>query len=167
MNDASLATVGQIIWRLIERHDLEPESFFRAAGIDPEVIRNPHARVASQKGEALLRAVAMQIPDPAFGLQAAHCWHPSNLGALAPHATVGHYVLDRHIPMHEMTFGDGTVGENDLPAAPLAQLATSGAATPQEARLWRQRWTQRALQEPVEHEQLPLYNYRHDPRTHR
>jgi len=82
LNDASLATVGQIIWRLIEHHNLEPGPLFRAAGIDPEVIRNSHARIPSQKGEALLRAIATQIPDPAFGLQAGSCWHPSNLGAL-------------------------------------------------------------------------------------
>lgn len=82
LNDASLATVGQIIWRLIEHYTLAPEPLFRAAGIDPEVIRNSHGRMPSQKGEALLRAMAAQIPDPAFGLQAGNCWHPSNLGAL-------------------------------------------------------------------------------------
>jgi len=82
LKDASLATVGQIIWRLIEHYDLAPETLLRAAGIDPALIRNPHARIPSQKGEALLHALATQIPDPAFGLEAGHCWHPSNLGAL-------------------------------------------------------------------------------------
>jgi len=80
--DASLATVGQIFWRLIERYGLDPEPLFRQAGIDPRVIRNPHARVDLSKGHALLRAMAARIPDPAFGLEAAECWHPSNLGAL-------------------------------------------------------------------------------------
>ena len=32
---ATLATTGQILWRLIEHHGLAPEPLFRAAGIDP------------------------------------------------------------------------------------------------------------------------------------
>jgi len=80
--DASLATVGQIIWRLIEHHGADPAPLFREAGIDPQVIRNPHARVEQLKGQALLRTIAARMPDPAFGLDAARCWHPSNLGAL-------------------------------------------------------------------------------------
>lgn len=82
MNDATLATVGQICWRLIEHHDLAPEPLFRAAGVDPQIIRDPHARMARPKSDALMRTLAARIADPAFGLQAARCWHPSNLGAL-------------------------------------------------------------------------------------
>jgi len=78
-------------------------------------------------------------------------------GKLAAHATVGHYVLDRHIPEHEMTFGDALVGEDDIRAARLAQLVAGASPTAQEGQLWRRRWTQRALGEPVEHE-LPVYN---------
>jgi AraC-like DNA-binding protein len=82
MKDETLASMGQIVWRLIERHDLAPEPFFRAAGIDPEIIRDPHARIPRSKGDALLRTLAARIANPAFGLQAASCWHPSNLGTL-------------------------------------------------------------------------------------
>ena len=82
MKDETLASLGQIVWRLIERHDLAPEAFFRAAGIDPEIIHEPHAHIARQKSDALMRALAERIADPAFGLQAARCWHPSNLGTL-------------------------------------------------------------------------------------
>lgn len=82
MQDSSIATVGQIIWRLIERHGLAPEPVFRAAGVDPQIIRDPHARIPSRKMDALRHAAAARIPDPAFWLQAAECWHPSNLGAL-------------------------------------------------------------------------------------
>jgi len=78
-------------------------------------------------------------------------------GTLAVHATVGHYVLDRHIPGQDMAFGNALVGEDDIPAARLAQLAAGVPPTPQETLLWRRRWTQRALSEPVEHE-LPVYN---------
>ena len=82
MKDATLASMGQIVWRLIERHDLAPEPLFRAAGIDPEIIHDPHALIARPKSDALMRALAERIADPAFGLRAAQCWHPSNLGTL-------------------------------------------------------------------------------------
>ena len=82
MKDATLASVGQIVWRLIERHDLAPEPLFRAAGIDPGIIHDPHALIARPKSDALIRAIAERIADPAFGLRAAQCWHPSNLGTL-------------------------------------------------------------------------------------
>ena len=74
--------MGQIVWRLIERHDLAPEPLFRAAGIDPAIIHDPHAHIARPKSDALMRALAERIADPAFGLRAAQCWHPSNLGTL-------------------------------------------------------------------------------------
>ena len=82
MKDATLASIGQIVWRLIERHDLAPEPFFRAAGIDPAIIHDPHALIARPKSDALMRALAERIADPAFGLRAAQCWHPSSLGTL-------------------------------------------------------------------------------------
>jgi AraC-like DNA-binding protein len=67
---------------LIERHDLAPEPLFRAVGIDPQIIHDPHAYIARSKSDAMMRALAERIADPAFGLQAARCWHPSNLGTL-------------------------------------------------------------------------------------
>ncbi len=82
MKDATLASMGQIVWRLIERHDLAPEPLFRAAGIDPGTINDPHVLIARPKSDALIRALAERIADPAFGLQAAQCWHPSSLGTL-------------------------------------------------------------------------------------
>jgi AraC-like DNA-binding protein len=82
VKDATLATAGQIVWRLIERHGLAPEPLFRAAGIDPKIISDPRAYMARPQSELLIRTLAAKIPDPAFGLEAAQCWHPSNLGAL-------------------------------------------------------------------------------------
>jgi AraC-like DNA-binding protein len=82
VKDATLASMGQIVWRLIERHDLAPEPLFRAAGIDPQIIHDPHAYVARPKSDALMRSLAERVADPAFGLRAGQCWHPSNLGTL-------------------------------------------------------------------------------------
>jgi len=82
LQDANLATIAQIIWRLIEQHGLDPEPLFREAGVSAQSIRDPHARLDLPKGQALLRTAASRIADPAFGLKAGECWHPSNLGAL-------------------------------------------------------------------------------------
>ncbi len=82
MKDATLATTGQILWRLIEHHGLPPEPLFRAAGIDPQIIADPRAHLARPQSNLLIRTLAARIPDPALGLKAASCWHPSNLGAL-------------------------------------------------------------------------------------
>ena len=70
------------MWRLIEFHGFDPAPLFREAGIKPETIRDPHARINNRRTDAVIRAAAAQIPDPSFGLHGTHCWHPSNLGAL-------------------------------------------------------------------------------------
>jgi AraC-like DNA-binding protein len=82
VKEVTLASTGQIIWRLIEWHGLDPEPFFRSAEIDPKIIHYPNAHIARSNSDALMRALAERIADPAFGLQAARCWHPSNLGTL-------------------------------------------------------------------------------------
>jgi len=82
VKDATLASTGQIVWRLIEHHGLPPEPLFRAAGIDPQIISDPRAHMARSQSDRLLRTLGARIADPAFGLRAAECWHPSNLGAL-------------------------------------------------------------------------------------
>lgn len=68
----------------------------------------------------------------------------------------GHYVLDRHIPVHRMCFADGLVNADDMPAARFAQLVAGAAASTQERMLWRQRWTERALRDPRAYA-LPAY----------
>jgi len=68
--------------RLLEMHGLDAPALLREQGIDPRTIRDPGLRVPTVHWEALMRRAAPLILDPAFGLRAARCWHPSNLGAL-------------------------------------------------------------------------------------
>jgi len=77
-----LATAGQIIVRLLEMHGVDADRALRKAGFAPEVFRDPTARVPTSAADAVARSAAGRIPDPAFALRAARCWHPSNLGAL-------------------------------------------------------------------------------------
>jgi AraC-like DNA-binding protein len=82
MTPTSLATLGQIVLRVFEMYGLDGPAMFQRRGIDPSVLANPDARVPSKTWDVLTRDAALEISDPAFGLQAARCWHPSNLGAL-------------------------------------------------------------------------------------
>jgi len=82
MTPMSLATIGQIVARVLEMHGLDAAAMFERHGIDPAVLGDPNARIPSRTWDALARDAAALIPDPAFGLLAARCWHPSNLGAL-------------------------------------------------------------------------------------
>lgn len=81
-NAEILAPVGQISLRLMESCGIEPAGVLRAAGLDAHSFDAPHQRIARTKSDALVRALIARIPDPAFGLRAAQCWHPSHLGVL-------------------------------------------------------------------------------------
>jgi len=78
----TLATIGQIIARLLEMHGLDAAALLREQGIDARAIADPGLRIQTAQWDAVVRRAAPQIDDPAFGLRAARCWHPSNLGAL-------------------------------------------------------------------------------------
>jgi AraC-like DNA-binding protein len=77
-----LATMGQVFVRLMDMHDIDSRALIRESGIDPAALRDPSARIPSSVGDTVVLRAAALIPDPAFALRAARCWHPSNLGAL-------------------------------------------------------------------------------------
>lgn len=81
-SDGSLAPLGQVLYRLVELHRIDPRSFMSQVGIDPEILRDPHARLPIRTVDAAYTKAALLITDPAFALRAAECWHPSNLGAM-------------------------------------------------------------------------------------
>ncbi len=82
MIPTSLATLGQIVAGVLEMYGLDAPAMLERHGIDPALLSNPDARIPSRSWDSLTRDAAEHIPDPAFGLLAARCWHPSNLGAL-------------------------------------------------------------------------------------
>jgi AraC-like DNA-binding protein len=82
MIPTSLATIGQIVLRLFEMHGLDAPAMFERHGVEPALLGNADARIPARTWELLARDAAEEISNPAFGLLAARCWHPSNLGAL-------------------------------------------------------------------------------------
>ncbi len=81
-NHTALATVGQIVWRLLELRGLDAKALFEAVGVDPEVLRDPGARLSATVWDDLVRRAVALTHDPSLGLDADRCWHPSHLGAL-------------------------------------------------------------------------------------
>lgn len=63
-------------------HGLDAVQIAREAGIDLAKAPAPSERIAIDKVDAMLRVAIPLIRDPAFGLQAARCWHPAHLGVL-------------------------------------------------------------------------------------
>jgi AraC-like DNA-binding protein len=77
-----LASMGQTFRRLLELHGLDAVGIARRAGVDLAAIPAPGERIESDKLDAILGIAIPLVGDPAFGLQAARCWHPSELGVL-------------------------------------------------------------------------------------
>ncbi len=90
--DTVLASMGAVWRRLLDRYGLDARGIARQVGIDLAVIPEPSERIEVDKLDALLEVVIPLIEDPAFGLQAARCWHPTNLGVLG-HAWITSFTL--------------------------------------------------------------------------
>jgi len=74
--------MGQMFRRLLEMHGLDAVQTAQRAGVDLAKIPAAGERIAIDKIDAMLRVAIPLIGDPAFGLQAARCWHASHLGVL-------------------------------------------------------------------------------------
>jgi len=77
-----LASMGQMLRRLLELHGLDAVGIARDAGVDLAALPVPGERIEVDKIDAILGVTIPLVGDPAFGLQAARCWHPSELGVL-------------------------------------------------------------------------------------
>ena len=92
--DTTLATCAQILDHLMRRLAIEPEPVLARHGIELATMADPSARLPADATDGVVREVALRSGDPAFGLQAAHCWHPTHLGALG-HAWLASSSLKR------------------------------------------------------------------------
>ncbi|HOY01273.1 AraC family transcriptional regulator [Zoogloea sp.] len=77
-----LASFGLVGLRLIERHGIDPAHFARELGIPSTALPDARTRLPSALLDSAFEKAARCIPDPAFALGAAECWHPSHLGTL-------------------------------------------------------------------------------------
>ena len=72
-----LAPSVGVLWRIIESYKLDPDVFFRDAGLEVEWPIEPGTRVSYEQLDQVRAAAAEATGDPAFGLRAAQVVHPS------------------------------------------------------------------------------------------
>ncbi|MEA3277988.1 MAG: AraC family transcriptional regulator [Pseudomonadota bacterium] len=77
-----MASVAGLLCGLLEFHGFDPSSCLKNAGISPEQLDDPSARLSDEAVDRAWLYAQTVISDPCFGLHAHRCWHPSQLGAL-------------------------------------------------------------------------------------
>ena len=80
--ETTLATVWLMTLKMLETQGIDVDRLMREIGVPPEALRQPDARLPSRLSDSAFERAMTAIDDPAFGLTAARCWHPSNLGTL-------------------------------------------------------------------------------------
>jgi len=82
MHYSHLATATNMLWKLIEANGHDPAVLFSDAGINPDLLNKPGARVSyASVNEIWAKATAI-IGDPCFALASHKYWHPSYFHAL-------------------------------------------------------------------------------------
>jgi AraC-like DNA-binding protein len=94
MHYSHLATATNILWKLIEANGHDPEVLYREAGINPDLLNKPGARVQYASVNRIWTKATEIIDDPCFGLKASKFWHPSYLHALGYAWLASHTLRD-------------------------------------------------------------------------
>jgi AraC-like DNA-binding protein len=82
MTATLLASAARVLWRLMERHGVDPTTVFDAVGLDAGDMQQPRARYPDALARAAWREAARRIDDPCFGLQAVDAWRCTDFHAL-------------------------------------------------------------------------------------
>jgi AraC-like DNA-binding protein len=82
MSLTHFAPTTSLLWKYLESIDINPEPLYKKAGIKPELLLNPNARININQVDALWEQAAEIIEDPCFAIDMAEFWHPSHMGAL-------------------------------------------------------------------------------------
>ena len=82
MSLTHFAPATSLLWKYLESADINPEPLYKKAGIGPELLLNPNARISISSVDALWEQAAKVIEDPCFAIDMAEFWHPSQMGAL-------------------------------------------------------------------------------------
>ncbi|MBE9567290.1 MAG: AraC family transcriptional regulator [Proteobacteria bacterium] len=82
MSLTHFAPATNLLWRYLEETGIDPKPLYEKAGIRPELLSNPHARINIKNVDKLWEQAAGVIEDPCFAIDMAELWHPSQIGAL-------------------------------------------------------------------------------------
>lgn len=76
------APTTNMLWKYLESESIDPAPLYIKAGIRPELLSDPNARISTDRVDRLWELVAAVITDPCFTIKMAEFWHPSYIGAL-------------------------------------------------------------------------------------
>ncbi len=82
MSLTHFAPATTLLWKYLESVGINPKPLYIKAGIKPELLLNPDARISISHVDALWEQAAGVIEDPCFAVDMAEFWHPSQMGAL-------------------------------------------------------------------------------------
>jgi len=82
MSLTHFAPATSLLWKYLESVGIDPQPMYEQAGINPELLYNPNARISINSVDALWGQAAGVIEDPCFAIDMAEFWHPSQIGAL-------------------------------------------------------------------------------------
>ncbi len=77
-----LASIQLVVWKMLEKHNIDPAPLFKQVKLDPSLMHSPGERYSLVKVSELWKEMEKRINDLCFGLTAATCWHPSNFGSM-------------------------------------------------------------------------------------
>ena len=82
MSHTILASTTAILWKSLKSTGFDPAPLFLQADIDPELMKDPQARVSGESVLDLWQWAVELTGDDCLGITAAKHWHPSMFGAL-------------------------------------------------------------------------------------
>ena len=130
MNLTHFAPATSLLWKYLQHRGVDPEPIYRKAGINPEWLSNPQARINIACVEMLWQQAVAVIDDPAFAVKMVAYWHPSMTGALGYACLVSPTLrqvlgrVDRYI--HTVTEGLNTTLEDTPAGLKLSIYVTDG-----------------------------------------
>jgi len=82
MSLTHFAPATNMLWKYLESVEIDPAPIYKKAGIDPELLLNPNARISIHCVDILWQQVDDVVEDPCFAVDMTEFWHPSQIGAL-------------------------------------------------------------------------------------
>lgn len=80
--ETSLATIWLVMVQMMKSQGMDVAPVLKDIGVAESILCQPGVRLPSRLTDVVFERALRLIDNPAFGLQAAHSWHPSNLGTL-------------------------------------------------------------------------------------
>lgn len=76
------APATNMLWKYLESTGIDPAPYYIKAGINPDLLKDPTARISVNSVDRLWEEAVQVITDPCFAVKMVSFWHPSQIGAL-------------------------------------------------------------------------------------